>query len=290
MEGKLQFHSHLTRKTLIAELLLPCWTQFYLPSWKMIQWCLGSSLVFFPPQHRWPGSARLHSEWLLQASCTILHLVSSYASNPNSASSDTAQLPQFLSQESGKISRKEVLLPARASSLPTQPRSEHTFFFNLSWSNSLFRDFTTYEERLRSEEQLAFLYFTTSLPFAHSVLTTLPPSTHLSRTLSDFTFTFHFHALEKEMATHSSVLAWRIPGTGAPGGLPSLWSHRVRHDWSDLAAAAAGLLLQDITWLLSPRSLELSPLFCSFTIFPVISAFIIVPSSYRYCRCYSSAC
>ena len=54
---------------------------------------------------------------------------------------------------------------------------------------------------------------------------------------SDFTFTFHFHALEKEMATHSSVLAWRIPGTGEPGGLPSMGSHRVRHDWSDLAAA-----------------------------------------------------
>ena len=52
-----------------------------------------------------------------------------------------------------------------------------------------------------------------------------------SRTrLSDFTLTFHFHALEKEMATHSSVLAWRIPGTGEPGGLPSLGSHRVRHD------------------------------------------------------------
>ena len=48
--------------------------------------------------------------------------------------------------------------------------------------------------------------------------------------LSDFTFTFHFHALEKEMATHSSVLAWRIPGTGEPGGLPSLGSHRVRHN------------------------------------------------------------
>ena len=48
--------------------------------------------------------------------------------------------------------------------------------------------------------------------------------------LSDFTFTFHSHALEKEMATHSSVLAWRIPGTGEPGGLPSMGSHRVRHD------------------------------------------------------------
>ena len=48
--------------------------------------------------------------------------------------------------------------------------------------------------------------------------------------LSDFTFSFHFHALEKEMATHSSVLAWRIPGTGEPGGLPSMGSHRVGHD------------------------------------------------------------
>ena len=48
--------------------------------------------------------------------------------------------------------------------------------------------------------------------------------------LSDFTFTLHFHALEKEMATHSSVLAWRIPGTGEPGGLPSLGLHRDRHD------------------------------------------------------------
>ena len=48
--------------------------------------------------------------------------------------------------------------------------------------------------------------------------------------LSNLTFTFHFHALEKEMATHSSLLAWRIPGTGEPGGLPSMGSHRVRHD------------------------------------------------------------
>ena len=55
--------------------------------------------------------------------------------------------------------------------------------------------------------------------------------------LSDFTFTFHFRALEKEMATHSSVLAWRIPGNGEPGGLPSMGSHRVGHDWSDLAEA-----------------------------------------------------
>ena len=61
-----------------------------------------------------------------------------------------------------------------------------------------------------------------------------------SRTrLSNLTFTFHFHALEKEMAAHSSVLAWRIPGTGEPDWLPSMESHRVGHDWSNLAAAVA---------------------------------------------------
>ena len=64
--------------------------------------------------------------------------------------------------------------------------------------------------------------------------------------LSNFTFTFHFHALEKEMATHSSVLAWRILEIGEPGGLPSMGSHRVRHDWSDLAVAAAA----DLEWRL----------------------------------------
>ena len=69
-----------------------------------------------------------------------------------------------------------------------------------------------------------------------------------SRTrLSNFTFTFHFHALEKEMATHSSVLAWRIPGMGEPGGLPSMGSHRVRHDWSNLAAGAAAAA-SEVTW------------------------------------------
>ena len=57
--------------------------------------------------------------------------------------------------------------------------------------------------------------------------------------LSNFTFTFHFHALEKEMATHSIVPAWRIPRMGEPGGLPSMGSHRVGHGWSDLASAAA---------------------------------------------------
>ena len=73
--------------------------------------------------------------------------------------------------------------------------------------------------------------------------------------LRDFTFIFQFHALEKEMATHSSVLVWRIPGTGEPGGLPSMGSHRVGHDWSDLAAAAAA-------WVLLLYPLE-SPFCCS---------------------------
>ena len=63
--------------------------------------------------------------------------------------------------------------------------------------------------------------------------------------LSDFTLSFHFPALEKEMATHSSVLAWRIPGTGEPHGLTSMGSHRVGHDWSDLAAAAWELEVEE---------------------------------------------
>ena len=66
---------------------------------------------------------------------------------------------------------------------------------------------------------------------------------------SDFTFTFHFPALEKEMATHSSILAWRIPGTGEPGGLPSVGSHRVGYDWSDLVAAAAAAAAE---WISAP--------------------------------------
>ena len=61
--------------------------------------------------------------------------------------------------------------------------------------------------------------------------------------LSDFTFTFHFHALEKEMAAHSSVLAWRIPGMGEAGGLLSMGSHRVEHDYSNLAVSSMQFLL-----------------------------------------------
>ena len=70
-----------------------------------------------------------------------------------------------------------------------------------------------------------------------------------SRTrLGDFTFTFHFHALEKEMATHSSVLVWRIPGTG-PGGLPSMGSHRVGHNWSSLSSnSSSSSLLVAKSW------------------------------------------
>ena len=75
--------------------------------------------------------------------------------------------------------------------------------------------------------------------------------------LSDFTFTFHFHAWEKEMATHSSVLAGTIPGTGEPAGLPSMGLHGVGHDWSDLAAAAAremGGPSGSTAWLLGPQA------------------------------------
>ena len=78
--------------------------------------------------------------------------------------------------------------------------------------------------------------------------------------LSDFTFIFHFHALEKEMATHSSVLTWRIPGTGEPGGLPSMGSDRVGHDWSNLAAAgAATVQISDACCVFSSLSIYLLP-------------------------------
>ena len=70
--------------------------------------------------------------------------------------------------------------------------------------------------------------------------------------LNDFPFTFHFYALEKEMAIHSSVLACRIPGRGEPSGLLSLGSHRVGHDWSDLAAAAAKSEKRCVNNLCSP--------------------------------------
>ena len=79
--------------------------------------------------------------------------------------------------------------------------------------------------------------------------------------LSDFTFNFHFHTLEKEMATHSSVPAWRIPGTGQPGGLPSMGSHRVGHDWSDLAAEAAAAAKNVLSSLLQNKEPLLDFLF-----------------------------
>ena len=64
--------------------------------------------------------------------------------------------------------------------------------------------------------------------------------------LSDLTFTFHFHILEKEMATHSSVLTWRIPETAEPGGLPSVGSHRVRHDWSNSRSSSSKVIFKPL--------------------------------------------
>ena len=75
--------------------------------------------------------------------------------------------------------------------------------------------------------------------------------------LSDFTFTFHFHALEKEMAPHPSVLAWRIPGTGEPGGLPSMGSHRVGHDSSDLAALLGRKVMTNLDSILKSTDITL---------------------------------
>ena len=115
--------------------------------------------------------------------------------------------------------------------------------------------------------------------------------------LSSFTFTFPFHAWEKEMATHSSVLAWKIPGMAEPGGLPSTGSHRVGHDWRDLAAAAAYPLLSFIVvqlwtfaWFFSTPWTEAFQASLSFTIswsllklmwcHPTISSSVALFSSY----------
>ena len=76
--------------------------------------------------------------------------------------------------------------------------------------------------------------------------------------LSNFTFTFHFHVLEKEMTTHSSVLAWRISRTGEPGGLPSMGSQRVGHDWSDLAATHRSINSDVLTVVTNPYPSELT--------------------------------
>ena len=93
--------------------------------------------------------------------------------------------------------------------------------------------------------------------------------------LSDFPFTFHFHALEEEMATHSSVLAWRIPGTVEPGGLPSLGSHRVGHDWSDLAAAVAALAHYGLSKLFSHLLLN-CPVFLIIRVLCRLESLIII--------------
>ena len=97
------------------------------------------------------------------------------------------------------------------------------------------------------------------------------------------TFTFHFHALEKEMATHSSVLAWRIPGTEEPGGLSSLGSHRVGHDWSDLAAAAAEL---EISRRMGNRKfLGILKVICPWKMGRnLIPRYIFIPRTWSYCK------
>ena len=94
-----------------------------------------------------------------------------------------------------------------------------------------------------------------------------------SRTrLSDFTFTFHFHALEKELATHSIVLAWRIPGTEEPGGLLSMGLHRVGHIWSNLAAAQH---------ILTSRRANLCLLYKTFNFITTIKDSICNPKSLK---------
>ena len=94
-------------------------------------------------------------------------------------------------------------------------------------------------------------------------------------------FIFHFHALEKEMATHSSVLTWKIPGTWEPAGLPSVGLHRVGHDWSDLAAAAAAATTNEfeelfMNWMVIYRSSLQKCLFTSFVFLSWISCLLLM--------------
>ena len=106
--------------------------------------------------------------------------------------------------------------------------------------------------------------------------------------LSDFTFTFHFHALEKEMATHSSVLARRIPGTGEPSELPSMGSRRVGHNWCNLAAAAeATMVLKNKTTKIrkdEPQSERLSWFTASayLILFGIWKSVSIIPSFHHF--------
>ena len=96
--------------------------------------------------------------------------------------------------------------------------------------------------------------------------------------LSAFTFTFHFHALEKEMTTHYSLLAWRIPGMAEPGGLPSMGSHRVGHDRSDLAAAAAAFLMVQLSYLYLTALKTITLTIQMSLLFNMLAMFVTVPS------------
>ena len=108
--------------------------------------------------------------------------------------------------------------------------------------------------------------------------------------LSNFTFTFHFHALEKEMATHSSVLAWRIPGMAEPGGLPTMGSHRVGHDWRDLAAAAAAaacILWRNVSLVLLPIFWLGCLLFCYWATWAVCIFWRLIPCQLLHLQIFS---
>ena len=111
--------------------------------------------------------------------------------------------------------------------LPLQEMQE-TQVWSLSWKDPL-------EEEIATRSTFAWKIPWTEEPGRLQSMGSLKSQTRLS----DCIFTLQFHALEKEMATHSSILALRIPGMGEPGGLLSLGSHRVGHDWSNLAVAAA---------------------------------------------------
>ena len=133
--------------------------------------------------------------------------------------------------------QKNFLLSAKENFLPPNNSKIWDFFFKIS-SYSIWPYLKESPEKAMAPPQYSCL----ENPTDRGAWCAAVYGVAQSQTgLSDFTFTFLFHVLEKAVAPHSSVLAWRIPRTAEPGGLPSVGSHRVGHDWSDLAAAAAAL-------------------------------------------------
>ena len=191
--------------------------------WERLHWLSFSALVYMCAQS-------FSQVWLFAIAWTIAHQASlSIGFSKQEYWSCCHFLPQGIFLTQGSNLHLFYLLHWQADSLPLAPPGKPLCISTFSKNRDQFREgngnplqYSCLENPMGRGDWWAAL---------HGVAKSWTR-------LSDFTFTFHFHALEKEMATHSSILAWRIPGTAEPGELLSKGLHRVGHDWSDLAAAA----------------------------------------------------